>query len=120
MSEQTAGRQPLFSNRTYDRLKHLTQIGLPALGTLYFALSQIWGLPRGEEVVGTIVALDAFLGVLLGYSTQVYKKSEDRYDGSIDIQEQEDGVKLFALNLNSDPNDLDKKKDITFKVNPTS
>ena len=43
-----------MSNEKYDFLKKVVEVGLPALGTLYFALSQIWGLPSGEEVVGTI------------------------------------------------------------------
>lgn len=63
-----------FSNKVYDILKWMTQYLLPALGTLYFALSGIWGFPYGEEVVGTIVALTAFMGVLLGISTSEYKK----------------------------------------------
>ena len=64
----------IFSNKTYDILKHVAQVGLPAAGALYFALSQIWGFPYGEEVVGTITAIDAFLGVVLGYSTAQYNK----------------------------------------------
>ena len=64
----------MISNRTYDVLKYIAQIVLPALGTLYFALSTIWGLPYGEQVVGTITAIDAFLGALLGISTAQYKK----------------------------------------------
>lgn len=63
-----------MSNKTYDILKYIAQIVLPALGTLYFELSTIWGLPYGEQVVGTITAIDAFLGALLGISTAQYKK----------------------------------------------
>lgn len=63
-----------MSNRMYDILKYIAQIVLPALGTLYFALSTIWGLPYGEQVVGTITAIDAFLGALLGISTAQWKK----------------------------------------------
>lgn len=63
-----------MSNKVYDVLKYIAQIALPALGTLYFALSKIWGLPYGEEIVGTIVAIDTFLGALLGISTEMYKK----------------------------------------------
>ena len=59
-----------MSNRTYDVLKFIAQIFLPALGTLYFALASIWNLPYGEQVVGTISAVDAFLGALLGISTK--------------------------------------------------
>lgn len=64
-----------MNNKTYDVLKWIAQYFLPALGTLYFALASIWGLPFGEEVVGTITAIDAFLGVLLGISTVQYNKT---------------------------------------------
>lgn len=65
-----------FTNKTYDILKHVAQLVLPAAGTLYFALAGIWGFPYGEEVVGTITAVDAFLGVVLGYSTVRYNKEK--------------------------------------------
>lgn len=64
-----------MSNKLYDILKYIAQIVLPAIATLYFALSQIWGLPYGEEIVGTITAIDCFLGALLGISTAQYKKN---------------------------------------------
>lgn len=66
-----------MSNKVYDVLKWIAQILLPALGTLYFALSSIWGLPYGEEIVGTITAIDAFLGAILGISNLNYKKRFD-------------------------------------------
>ena len=64
-----------LSNSTYDTLKYIAQILLPALGTLYFAVANIWGFPYAEQVVGTITAIDAFLGVLLGISTDAYYKN---------------------------------------------
>ena len=64
----------MLSNKTYDVLKWIAQILLPAVGTLYFALAQIWGLPYAEQIVGTITAVDAFLGALLGISTALYRK----------------------------------------------
>lgn len=64
----------MMNNKTYDILKWIAQYALPAVGTLYFALAGIWGFPYGEEVVGTITAVDAFLGVLLGISTAQYNK----------------------------------------------
>lgn len=63
-----------MSNKVYDVLKWIAQIVLPAIATLYFALAQIWGFPYAEEIVGTITAIDAFLGVLLGISTAQYNK----------------------------------------------
>ena len=65
-----------MSNKCYDVLKWIAQMLLPALGTLYFALAGIWGFPFGEEVVGTITAVDTFLGVILGISSMNYKKEE--------------------------------------------
>lgn len=65
-----------LTNKTYDILKWVAQYLLPAAGTLYFALSGIWGLPYGEQIVGTITAVDTFLGVVLGISTVQYNKSE--------------------------------------------
>ena len=66
----------ILSNKTYDILKWIAQIALPTLGALYFGLSKIWGLPYGEEIVGTITIVDTFLGALLGISTANYNKQE--------------------------------------------
>ena len=64
-----------FSNKVYDALKWIAQVVLPALATLYFTLSQIWGLPCVGEVLGTITAIDTFLGIILGISTSQYNKT---------------------------------------------
>jgi hypothetical protein len=71
-----------ISNTTYDILKFIAQIVLPAVGTLYFALAKIWGLHYGTEIVGTITAVDTFLGALLGLSSNKYYNDEfwDGYD----------------------------------------
>lgn len=66
-----------MSNKVYDALKWIAMYLLPALGTLYFALAGIWGLPYGEQIVGTITAIDTFLGVILGISTTQYNKRVD-------------------------------------------
>ena len=67
----------MISNKIYDVLKWITTIVLPAAGTLYFALSGIWGFPYGEQVVGTITAVVTFLGVCLGISSYNYNKPAD-------------------------------------------
>ena len=64
----------MMSNKMYNILKWVAMILLPALGTLYFALAGIWRIPYAEQVVGTITAIDTFLGVILGISTAQYKK----------------------------------------------
>lgn len=105
-----------MSNKTYDLVKFLVQIVLPALGTFYFTLASIWKLPAAEQVVGTIVAITTFLGVVLRISSKSYNSSEGQYDGSLNISAREDGVKVYSLNLNQDTDVLDAKKDVKFKV----
>ena len=124
MSENTTlptGEQktyPLLSNKSYDQLKKTVTLVLPAAGALYFTLAAIWGLPKPDEVVGTIAALNVFLGVVLHLSTKSYENSDAKYDGTIDVTQTPD-AKTFALNLHSDPDELDQKSDVTFKVNST-
>lgn len=65
----------ILSNKVYDILKWIAQIGLPALGTLYFALAAIWGFPYAEQIVGSLTAVDVFLGIILGISTNAYNKT---------------------------------------------
>ena len=63
-----------MNDKVYDVLKWIAMYLLPAVGTLYFALSGIWRFPYGEEIVGTLTAVDTFLGVILGISSANYKK----------------------------------------------
>lgn len=69
-----------MSNKLYDILKWIAQILLPAVGTLYFALAGIWNLPYAENVVGTITAVDTFLGCILGISTIQYNKKNEEFN----------------------------------------
>lgn len=73
----------MFNSKVYDVLKYIAQVVLPALGTLYFALASIWGLPYGEQIVGTITAVDTCLGALLLIDSQMYNKKlkEENKDG---------------------------------------
>ena len=78
-----------LSNKTYDTLKWLTTIVLPALGTLYFALSGIWGFPYGEQIVGTITAIVTFFGVILGISSSKYTEELTDEEAEVMIEEME-------------------------------
>ena len=64
----------VMNDKLYDILKWIALVALPAVGTLYFALASIWGLPYGEQIVGTITAIDCFIGALIGVSTLQYNK----------------------------------------------
>ncbi|MCI5569859.1 MAG: phage holin [Lachnospiraceae bacterium] len=67
-----------MNDKIYDLLKWIALILLPAIGTLYFALAGIWGFPYAEQIVGTITAIDTFLGVCLGISTAKYNKVQNQ------------------------------------------
>ena len=72
----------MMSNKFYDVMKFIAQIVLPALGTLIFSIAAIWGLPYSEQIVGTITAVDVFLGIVLGISSvQYYKNNEGKING---------------------------------------
>lgn len=64
-----------LNDKTYNTLKWIAMYLLPAAGTLYFTLAFIWGLPYGEQIVGTITAVDTFMGIILGISTAQYNKA---------------------------------------------
>lgn len=100
-----------MSNKTYDTLKWVAQIVLPALGTLYFALSSIWGFPFGEQIVGTITAVDAFLGAIL-------KNSSDNYegDGSLIVDMSDPFKDVYSIALEDYPDVLASKEQVILKV----
>jgi hypothetical protein len=103
-----------FSGGVYDFLKRAAQIYIPALGTLYFTVSQIWGLPSPEEVVGTIVAVDTFLGVILGISSSSYNNDPNRLAGTIELIPGEDGTQMKLTSV--DPQKLLSQPEVTFKM----
>lgn len=107
----------ILSDKWHKRLMFVAQILLPALGTLYFGLAAIWNLPAPEKIIGSITVVDTFLGVLLGISTNAYTKSDSRYAGSLNVM---DGVdkKVYTLELNVQPEELEKNKEAIFKVTP--
>lgn len=104
----------MISSKLYDLLKFVAQILLPALGTFYFTLAGVWGLPAAEEVVATIVAVDTFLGVTLQLSSEKYKRKR-RGTGKMNVRETADGMK-YDLELDGDPEDLVNKDQVIFKI----
>lgn len=105
----------VLSGSTYDKLKPVAAIALPALAALYLTLGQTWDLPKPEQVSATIGAVNTFLGIILGLSSRAYKKSDAKYDGI--ITHDEDGTK-FGIELEDDTDNIPKKKEILLKVRP--
>ena len=68
-----------LSNNTYDILKNIALVVLPALATLWLTLAGIWGFPYAEAIAGTITAIDVFLGALLKISSTQYQK--EKFEG---------------------------------------
>lgn len=105
----------LISNGTYDLLKNLVTVILPALGTFYAAVALIWHLPFSVEVVGTIAALTVLLGAFLKISNKSYQNSDAKYDGELNVDTTDpDDVKVLGQTFNLDA--LQAKKDLTLKV----
>lgn len=104
-----------ISNKTYDILKYIAQYVLPAIGTLYFALAGIWGLPYGEQIVGTVAALDTFLGVILGLSQAKYAQTGD---GTLLIDTSDPTRDLYHLDVAIPLEDIKNKSSIMLKVDP--
>lgn len=107
-----------LGNKTYDRAKFLVQIVLPAIGVLYASLSEFWGLPKVQEVVGTIAALALFLGVVLRISSSNFEPepTEGTPVGEIVITEKPEGGKTVRMDLDRDPEDFVGQDSIAFKV----
>ena len=105
----------LLNDKTYRVLKFLAQIVLPALATLYMAVALTWGFPHPEQVVATLTAVDTFLGVVLGISSASYKNDENRFDGALMLEDNEDSTNLRLQSV--DEHALLTKSEVTFKVN---
>ena len=109
-------KTPFLSNKMYDFWKYVAQIFLPATGALYFALSQIWGLPYGEEVIGTITSVDIFLGALLLLSSNTYNKVVDSEVGGTLMVDRSETDPLLYLELDAPIDTLPLRKQIMFRV----
>lgn len=116
MIDSDEPRKPIMSKSTYDIISMIAQYWLPAAGTLYFTLSQIWGLPYAEQVVGTILAVSLFLGVLLGYAKFYYNRSDERYDGELVIDTHDPMKDTYSLNVSTPILELENKDEISLKV----
>ena len=97
-------KNPILKNQHYDTIKWIALILLPALGTAYFSIAQIWGLPYAEEVVGTIVIIEVLMGALLQVSSKQYEEAEVGvlYADTTDL----DGVPDISSEFTTDPAEL--------------
>ncbi len=113
-----------LSDGTYNIFKTLALVVLPAAASLYFGLSEIWGLPMAEKVLGTVAVTETFLGVLLGLSNSRYhtnvayaKASGAYYDGVAEVIDggDEEGPAL-AIEFNRNATDIPDKQEVVLRV----
>lgn len=71
-----------FDNRTYDVLKYVALIALPAIQVFWLTIGKIWDLSYTVEIGATIGAVALLLGTLLGVSTSNYRaeKKQDNFN----------------------------------------
>lgn len=106
-----------LSNKMYNQLKCIAQIILPAFGALYFIFTNLLNLPSAEEVVGAVIIIDVFLGLLLTISTKLYNLSEVRFDGAIHLGEIDGDQRSFHLELPITAGEIEEAQEIVLKVN---
>lgn len=111
----------ILGDKTYDTLKVLVELFMPAAATLYFSLGSIWGWPNVESIIGTITAITAFLGVTLGISGHNYKKEavpvSAKPDGTLNVLRQDNGAILYDFDAKDTMADLRRRQSVVFKVN---
>ena len=78
-----------MNDKVYDILKFIAQIVLPALATFYLTIASIWSLPFGEEISGTIMAIDTLLGAILMISSTKYNSNNVSAETINNIKESE-------------------------------
>lgn len=127
-SEPVFGDNPpqartLLGNKRYDQLKFVAQVLLPALATFYASFGALWEFPKTQEVVGSLIALDLFLGILLGLATRQYETSGAKYSGAAFVKTSlaDDGETpltqvAVAFKPEVDGQQVEQQKEITLKV----
>jgi hypothetical protein len=108
-----------FRNEVYDALKDVALLYLPALGTLYAALAGIWHIPAAQEVVGSIVAIDTFLGGVLKLSSAGYTVP---VDGKLVVDTSDQQIDRFSLELDKHPQEFidSGQKTVTMKIHKSA
>lgn len=105
---------PVLPPKVYDFLKWVALVLLPALATLYIALSGVLHLPNADEVSGAIIAVDAFLGAILNLSSKAYNSSSEKYDGVVEVDHEDDKIRMSSEDVQAAV--ARGKKEVTLKV----
>lgn len=101
-----------------NNVRLAAQYWIPALGTLVFTLGTIWGWSWAGNAVGTILAFDTFLGVLLGYQTRRSATGivPGKFDGQIVIDTTNPIKDVYTVDLGDNLASLPDRDSVTLKV----
>lgn len=109
------GPKPFLTNERYDALVWIAQVFLPGLATFYATVAGLTPLPWALEVSGIIMALDTFLGLMLGIQRKNYQNSDERFDGLVVVHQDGEGGADVNFKM-EDTSPLADKDEVTFKV----
>ena len=107
-----------FSNTAYNNLKFIALVALPALAVLYSGLGELWGLSYTDQIVGSIILIDTFLGALLQISSSKYHKDDANYDGFLTSNgvHPDTGIPNLQMVVTKDPNEILEGKVARLKI----
>lgn len=88
--------------------RYSIQMWLLWAGSIYFVISEIWGLDYTVQVLGVFL--------LLATLVTIYIRIARKYDGQIVVETTDKGGKRFSLQLEEDPVDLEWKEAVSFKI----
>lgn len=79
-----------LSNRTYDILKWIALVVIPASATLVLTVGKIWGLPYYDNIGATISAVGLFIAAVIGVSSKDFYAIEPMDVSELDYLEDGD------------------------------
>lgn len=108
----------IFNSNVYDKLKFIALVVLPALATLVVAVNPLWNIPNQDAIAGTIIAVDTFLGALLGISAKQYNQAAENFDGYLDAEgeDPDTGHPNMKLVITKPPKDIFGGKDVRLRI----
>ncbi len=113
-----ANSKPMLSDEMYARLNAIVTLGLPALGTLFAAISAAFGnWEHTTAVLATLAAVATFLGVVLRIAQGKYDASDAKYDGEVSVTgvDPDTGIPNLRLVVTTDPEELVHKDTVKLR-----
>lgn len=106
-----------MGNPMYNFLKFIALVVLPAAGTAYFALAGLWHLHHTAQIIGTISAVDTFLGAMLHVSTKSYSPATN---GALKVDLSDPTKETYTLDVTTPIEDIKKLTHLVLAVEPAA